>query len=107
MKLKNLFASDPSGSNTSMEEEAEFCCGKHAICKKNLPPRSSPDPVEYYDDEELDVFKNRSADTYTEEETEQFMEIFKSLWITDVLDWKNSLHLRGIELPVSLQSNPA
>ncbi|MDR2087606.1 MAG: phospholipase [Dysgonamonadaceae bacterium] len=104
MKLKNLFATDSPVSQISMEEgDAEFCCGKHAICKKSLPPRPSPNPVEYYDDEELDVFKGRSADTYTAKETEQFMEIFRTMWASDLPGWLTSLRLREIELPYSLQ----
>jgi hypothetical protein len=104
MKLKNLFAPD-ANPGLSQAEEAEFCCGKHAICKKNLPPRPSPNPIEYYDDDELDVFKGRRADTYTTEETEQFMEIFRTLWNSDISGWKKSLRLRDIELPLSLQTN--
>jgi hypothetical protein len=103
MKLKNLFAKDSSSLYSSMDGDNEFCCGKHVICKKSLPPRPARNTVEYFDDEELDVFKGRSADTYTEEEIRQFEQIFETLWKTDVSDWANSLSLRGIELPRSIQ----
>jgi hypothetical protein len=103
MKLKNLFAPD-TNPGSSLAEDTEFCCGKHAICKKNRPPHSSQNSVEYYDDEELDAFKGRRADTYTAKETEQFMEIFRTLWKSDILGWRTSLCLRGIELPLPLQS---
>jgi hypothetical protein len=104
VSLKNLFAPDAPGARSSMEEEAEFCCGKHAVCKKSLSLRPSRNPVEYYDDEELDIFKGRPADSYTEVETEQFMEVFCTMWTSDVSGWLESLRLREIELPLSLQS---
>jgi hypothetical protein len=108
MKLKNLFASDNPNLGQTQREETEFCCGKHAICKKNLtvvcPSLNLNESYEYYDDEELDIFKDRSPISYTEEETKQFVEIFRTMWESDIPGWLISLRLRGIELPVSFSS---
>ena len=55
--------------------------------------------IEYFDDEELDAFKGRTADGYSDEEAEQFREILYSMHQEEVKDWIRSLVLRGIELP--------
>ena len=55
--------------------------------------------IEYFDDEELDAFKGRMADDYSDEEAEQFREILYSMRQEEVKDWIRSLVLRGIELP--------
>lgn len=36
-------------------------------------------PIEYFDDEELDAFKGRPSDKYTDEEIERFAEVLESL----------------------------
>lgn len=56
-------------------------------------------PIEYFDDEELDAFKGRPSNLYTDEEVEQFAEVLESLRPEEVAAWGRSLHLRGIELP--------
>lgn len=56
-------------------------------------------PIEYFDDEELDAFKGRPSNQYTDEEVEQFAEVLESLRPEEVTAWGRSLHLRGIELP--------
>lgn len=35
--------------------------------------------IEYYDDEELDTYKGRAADDYSEEEVEQFAEVLYTM----------------------------
>jgi len=104
MKLKNLFASELDYTqNPFASPDAEGCCGKHKLCIKNLKPSSVQQAVEYYDDEELDVFKNRPSNLYNDEEIEQFAEILHTLWKSDIVGWMFSLRLREIELPDSLQ----
>ncbi len=104
MKLKNLFASDKDNSRKPLPQaESELCCGTHEVCEKDLLFQASRNPIEYYDDEELDIFKSRSSDSYTNEEVEQFAEIFHTMWESDVSGWVHSLQLRGIELPDHLK----
>jgi hypothetical protein len=104
MKLKNLFAPDTESVRDPFSREAsEGCCGKHKICRKDPVLKKEQDSVEYFDDEELDVFKNRSSDSYNEEEIALFAEIFHTLWETDISGWICSLQLRGIELPQPLR----
>ena len=60
-------------------------------------------PIDYFDDEELDRFQGRSADSYTEAEEEEFREVLYTTLTHEVGDWLRSLQLRGIELPESLR----
>ena len=104
MKLKNLFASERDYTQDPFAlSDSGGCCGKHDFCIKNLALPSVQHPVEYYDDEELDVFKNRPSHSYSDEEIRQFAEILHTLWDSDLAGWMHSLRLREIELPDSLK----
>lgn len=56
-------------------------------------------PIVYYDDEELDAFRGRPSDSYTDEETQQFAEVLETLRSDEVKPWGRSLILRGINMP--------
>ena len=104
MKLKNLFQPDTSPpSDPFAREEPDACCGRHVFCQKGLSSKNASLPVEYYDDEELDVFAGRSSNLYEEEETKQFAEILHTMQARDVPGWIQSLQLREIELPEALK----
>ena len=57
----------------------------------------------YYNDEELDRFRGRSSDEYTEEEVEEFREVMLTCKDDEVAGWCRSLQLRFIELPDELK----
>lgn len=65
--------------------------------------KAAAEPVDYFDDEELDRFQGRAADAYTEAEEEEFREVLYTTLPREVGDWLRSLQLRGIELPESLR----
>ena len=79
------------------------CCGEHQICEKESLLAAVSKQIEYYDDEELDRFKGRPSDGYSEEEIEEFRDILYSMQEVDVAGWSRSLQLRGIELPDELK----
>ena len=79
------------------------CCGQHQICEKETLLAAVSKQIEYYDDEELDRFKGRPSDGYSEEEIEEFRDILYSMQEVDVAGWSRSLQLRGIELPDELK----
>ena len=84
------------------EVDAE-CCGQHEICERDSLLAAVSKQIEYYDDEELDRFKGRPSDGYSEEEIEEFRDILYSMQEVDVAGWSRSLQLRGIELPDELK----
>ena len=55
--------------------------------------------LEYYDDEELDRFRGRPSDCFTDEEAELFREILYSMPPGEAKGWNRSLILRGINVP--------
>ena len=59
--------------------------------------------IEYYNDEELDTFKGRPSDSYTEKEVEQFADVLYTMRQDEVKGWNRSLILRGINLPNQLK----
>lgn len=79
------------------------CCGQHQICEKESLLAAVSKQIEYYDDEELDRFKGRPSDGYSEEDIEEFRDILYSMQEVDVAGWSRSLQLRGIELPDELK----
>jgi len=88
-------------NNNNQQEggDAFVCCGQHAVCEKVLLMKAAAEPIDFFDDEELDRFKGRRADSYTEVEEEEFREVLYTTLTREVGDWLRSLQLRGIELP--------
>ena len=58
--------------------------------------------VLYYEDEELDRFRGRAADLYTEMETQEFRHVLRTLEDADVPGWVTSIHRRGIHFPAGV-----
>lgn len=75
------------------------CCGQHEVCEKESLLSAVSKNVEYYDDEELDRFKGRTPEDYTEKETEEFRDVLYTMKEEEVAGWARSLQLRNIELP--------
>lgn len=75
------------------------CCGMHITCEKDSLLSSVSEEIEYFDDEELDDYRGRKSDSYTDTEIEQFRDVLLTLLPTDIAPWARSIQLRGIELP--------
>ena len=79
------------------------CCGQHETCEKDSLLAAVSKGIEYYNDEELDRFRGRYSDEYTENEVEEFREVMLTCKDDEVAGWCRSLQLRGIELPDDLK----
>lgn len=75
------------------------CTDDNVMCEQVCTLRAAVKPIEYFDDEELDAFKGRRSDQYTDDETAQFAEVLETLQPADVKPWGRSLILRGINMP--------
>ncbi|MDD5862728.1 MAG: hypothetical protein PUD15_09295 [Prevotella sp.] len=75
------------------------CDGVNAKCEQECVMEAATQPIEYFDDEELDTFKGRPSDQYTDEEADQFAEVMYTMKPEEVKDWNRSLILRGINVP--------
>lgn len=97
----NWFHSNET-KNKMPESTGEVCCGAHEICEMDTLVAFESTAV-YYDDEELDIYKNRLANNYTNTEIETFESIFYTLKPEDVAGWLRSLQVREIEPPQALK----
>lgn len=99
----------PSGTTDSepiesdIEIDDEVCCGMHITCEKDSLLADVSDTIDYFDDEELDRFAGRDADSYTPDEIEEFRDILLTLLPTDIAPWARSIQLRGITLPTEVR----
>ena len=80
-------------------DDSDICCGMHLTCEKDSLSSGISTEIEYYDDEELDVYTGRAPESYTPQETEQFRDILLTLVPHDIAGWARSLQLRSIALP--------
>ncbi len=91
----------------SIEEEVKVssgaCCGMHNTCERDSLLAAVSSHIVYYDDEELDSYKGRGADSYSEAEINEFREILLTLRDDDVAGWVRSLQLREIEIPEAIK----
>ena len=78
------------------------CCAINDVCPSELLLKAACNDAIYYDDEELDQFKGRTADQYSADEMEQFRDVLYTLQHADLLGWRQSLKKRGIVLPAPL-----
>lgn len=60
------------------------CSGSNAMCEQECTMKAATEPIEYFDDEELDTFRGRPSDSYTEEETQQFADVLETLQPNEV-----------------------
>ena len=75
------------------------CCGQHEVCEKDSLLAAISKNVEYYNDEELDRFRGRQGDEYSEEECDAFRDILYTMRDDEVAGWVRSLQLRYVNLP--------
>lgn len=74
------------------------CCGKHTVCDKGYDNSNL-----YFDDEELDRFREREQDSYTDEEVEEFRQILYTMKEDEVDQWVKCLNTRRIALPQQIK----
>ena len=51
------------------------CDGNDERCEMECMMEAATQAIEYYEDEELDDFRGRASDSYTEQEVERFAEV--------------------------------
>ena len=96
-----LFNSRKKNSAPAEEEHHDVeggCCGKHLVCEKNSDPETL-----YFDDEELDAYKGKQPEEYTEKEIEEFRNVLYTMKSDEVDLWVQCLQQRGIELPADIK----
>lgn len=96
----------PKGAQPEAIKEGSDCAtctGDRPTCEQTCMMEAATKEIEYFDDEELDAYQGRAADSYSDSEVEQFAEILYTLRKEEVRPWSRSLHLRGIAIPNQLK----
>lgn len=83
--------------------ECATCTDETDSCTSQRMLAGLCQPIVYFEDEELDIYKGRPSDAYTEAEEEDFREVLFSMNEAEVADWLRSLSLRDIALPDALK----
>lgn len=81
---------------------ASDCCGAHEVCEYDLI-KMDEKRIDYYEDEELDAFKNINEDAYTDKQIDQFREVLYTLKTDEIRYWLLSIERRNIQLPLPLR----
>ncbi len=79
------------------------CCGQHETCEKDSLLAAVSKEIEYYNDEELDRYRGKNGNEYSEEECDEFREVLYTMKDDEVAGWVRSLQLRAVELPDDLK----
>lgn len=80
---------------------ASDCCGAHEICEADLE-KLDDSKIEYFDDEELDVYKNMDENQYNDDQIDEFREVLYTLQINEIQNWLVSIERRKIKFPSTL-----
>ena len=79
--------------------DCSSCDGTDDKCEQVCMMEAATKDIEYYDDEELDRFRGRQSDQYTDEEVEEFATVLYTMQPKEVKAWNRSLIPREINLP--------
>lgn len=104
--LATLFSKKKEGEPDVVQPtsgDCSTCSGEDDRCEQVCTMEAATKAPEYYDDEELDLYKGRSADSYTEEEVEAFANVLYTLKQHEAKGWNRSLIVRGINVPNQLK----
>lgn len=91
-KIKGIIINNPTN-------DCSNCDGSNTKCEQECMMEAAFKDIEYFDDEELDVFKGKLSNEYTDEEAEMFTYVMETMNPKEVKDWNRSLCLRGINVP--------
>lgn len=79
--------------------DCSSCDGTDDKCEQVCMMEAATREIEYYDDEELDRFRGRHSNQYTDEEAEEFANILYTMQPQEAKGWNRSLILREINVP--------
>jgi len=88
-----------------VNDSCSTCTGENDLCEQECMMEAATKEIEYYDDEELDRFRGRLSEDYTDEEAESFSEVMLTMRPDEVKGWNRSLILRGINMPNQIKDD--
>jgi hypothetical protein len=103
-KLKKMLAKGEITELPGIKQIEDMeCCGQHETCEKDSLLAAVSKQIEYYNDEELDRFREYDSAAYNEIEIEEFRDILYTMHNEEVAGWVRSLQLRHVPLPDALK----
>ena len=93
----------PEPEAATADDDDDECCGEHEVCEKGKIKRALRTDIEYFDDEELDVYRGTASDEYSDDAVEEFREVLYTMDPKEIDDWLKSLELREVALPDALK----
>lgn len=97
-----LLSHNKDGSPDVINNNTDSCASCNGFdprCEQECMMEAATKPIEYFDDEELDEFKGRPSDKYSDDEVEMFREVLYTMKPEEVKEWCRSLTLRNVSLP--------
>ena len=79
--------------------DCSSCDGTDDKCEQVCMMEAATREIEFYDDEELDRFRGRQSNQYTDDEAEEFANILYTMQPQEAKGWNRSLILREINVP--------
>lgn len=86
-----------------MNTACATCATASARCEAECMAEAACRDIDYFDDEELDRFRQRPGNSYSADEVEEFAYVLETMRTDEVAAWLRSLALRGVELPDQLK----
>ena len=81
------------------------CSGSNEKCEQNCMMEAAVKEIEYFDDEDLDQYKGRESDDYTDDEADEFRNVMETMRPEEVKAWNRSLILRGVSMPDQIKDD--
>lgn len=94
---------DAPAVGRAADDPCKACAADPGTCLEERVVRNAVGEIEYFDDEELDRFRGRRADSYTAEEASLFADVMYTMKPEEVKDWLVSLGRRCVNLPDQLK----
>ena len=80
-------------------DSCSSCSSGGGKCAHDCMVEAAVKPVEYYDDEDLDRYRGRASDAYSDDEAEEFRYVLYTMRPDEAEGWSRSLATRGISAP--------
>lgn len=96
-----LFSKRGGGDDAVVPAQGDCstCSGDNMKCAHDCMMEAAVKEIEYYDDEELDEYRGRPSDSYTDDEADRFRDVMLTMREDEMAGWARSLALRGINPP--------
>ncbi|MDO5017226.1 MAG: hypothetical protein Q4E10_02550 [Porphyromonas sp.] len=91
----------PADGPCTQEHSCSGCCGGTACFNSKIKQKPL---LVYFEDEELDRFRHRTGNDYTDAEVEEWNEVLHTLRPEELSAWAKSIKLRRLVMPASVAS---